>query len=535
MSLPSLELLNSEEVLQLFHELQVHQFELEIQNEELRASEASLDFFREKYFDLYDRAPVGYGTVSIDGVVLEANQTLSRLLGHAPGSLVQQPLSKYVLTEDQDTLYLLLKQLRQGHVVPATSIRFRRGPKDLFWAKIDATIVKDEAGEAVFRMVVIDSTQERIAEEALHLAGKLDSLESLAGGIAHDFNNLLGGIFGYIALARDFGKGDPRVVRSLEKASLVFDRAKSLTSQLLTFTKKNLPQRTRLALGPLVQKSAAFALAGTNVVARVSIDDDLLPAWVDENQIGQVLDNVILNAAQSMPQGGEVQIDVRNLTLEPLNGRSLAPGPFLEVTISDSGVGIPRALLERVFEPFFTTKSTGHGLGLATSHSIVVKHGGIIAAESVEGQGTTFRILLPATDLGTSEVLEAETTKHSGAGTVLIMDDEEFYRELLSTKIRGMGYRVVEAKDGDDALRLCQSEVSLRAAILDLTIKGGRGGKDTLPLLRARFPRLAVIAVSGFSEDPVIACPGDFGFTASLRKPFRPEELDALFEKHLGQ
>jgi len=515
--------------------LQVHQFELEIQNEELRTSETSLDLFREKYFDLYDRAPVGYGTVSSEGVILEANQTLADLLGRTPGSLVQQALSKQVLADDQDPLYFLLKRLRQGQPVPAMSIRFKRGDNDFFWAKIDSTIVKNETGEAVFRMVVTDSTQERIAEEALRLAGKLDSLESLAGGIAHDFNNLLGGIFGYIALARDFGKGDPQVVRYLDKATIVFDRAKNLTSQLLTFTKKNLPQRSRLPLGPLVQKSATFALAGTNVVARLAIDDDLLPAWIDENQMGQVLDNMILNAAQSMPQGGEVQVTARNVNLEPKNAHNLEAGPFLELTISDSGVGIPRALLGRIFEPFFTTKTTGHGLGLATSHSIVVKHGGKISVESTEGQGTTFRILLPATGHGDSEESEVAITKHAGTGTVLIMDDEEFYRELLSVQIRGMGYRVVEAKDGDEALRLCQSEASLRAAILDLTIKDGRGGKDTLPLLKALFPRLAAIAVSGFSEDPIIACPSDFGFTASLRKPFRPEELEALLEKYLGE
>ncbi len=257
----------------------------------------------------------------------------------------------------------------------------------------------------------------------------------------------------------------------------------------------------------------------------------------DENQLGQVIDNIIINANQAMPLGGRIKISASNILVEERRNTLLDAGNYVKISIKDEGIGIPPDLINRVFDPFFTTKQHGNGLGLATSYSIIRNHDGIIEAESAPGQGTTFYIYLPVSHKNRDSLVQHRQA-HRGSGRILIMDDEAFIREVASELLSGMGYSVTPAADGKEAIDLC---VALRdkgeqfsAAFFDLTIPGGMGGKETIGQIRKIFPDMPVFASSGFSEDHIMSHPADYGFTASIRKPYRGYELAELLNMHLG-
>ena len=517
----------------LLHELQVHQVELEIQNEELRATQTLLNLTRYEYIDLYEHAPVGYCTVSPEGILLKANKTFASLIVEENKPLEGQNLARFLTTEDQDKFYLFLRTLQKTRTAASIILQMRVGTRDSFCSRLDARFVDVPTGGSVIRVVVSDITREKLAEQALEVNVRLESLDALAGGIAHDFNNLLGGILGYITLAKEASYDSKRVLRYLEKAESVFGRARSLTLQLLAFSKRNAPQTKVMALRPLVEKCASFILSGSETQFQVTSGEPLWPAALDEDLIGQLVDNLVLNASQSMSQRGLVQISIHNITLSDAMVASLPAGSYLELTIADTGTGIPKALMSKIFDPFFTTKTTGHGLGLATAQSIVRKHGGVLFVDSVEGQGTTFHVVLPALPSGISLETDQAIVGHKGNGTILLMDDEPFNLEILSEMFGFLGYETLKAKDGEEALVMSVSQTNLKAAFLDLTVKGGNGGKDTVGPLLKMHPGLPVFAISGYCEDPIMSSPKTFGFTDSLQKPIRSVDLGALLAKHL--
>jgi CheY-like chemotaxis protein len=215
---------------------------------------------------------------------------------------------------------------------------------------------------------------------------------------------------------------------------------------------------------------------------------------------------------------------------------SLRGGSYVKITIEDNGVGIPQEIIKRIFDPFFTTKHKGNGLGLATCYSIIQKHDGFIDVESISGKGSCFHIYLPANKNEHVQNDAVLSLVHKGAGKVLLMDDEELVRDIAGTMLGDMGYTVIEAKDGEEALTLCveaeKNGESIYCAFFDLTIPGGMGGKEAIVKLREFAPEMPVFASSGFSEDPVIACPTEFGFTDSICKPFMSDDLAEMLNKH---
>jgi CheY-like chemotaxis protein len=253
--------------------------------------------------------------------------------------------------------------------------------------------------------------------------------------------------------------------------------------------------------------------------------------------MGQVFDNLIINAKQAMPSGGSILITARNHDLAEKENPILRAGRYIRISVSDTGAGIPPDQLKKIFDPFFTTKSEGSGLGLATCFSIVQKHEGYIEAESFPGMGSTFHILLPVSAKITEQSPESPVVEHRGSGTVLVMDDEEFITEIAGGMLSGMGYSVLIAGDGAAALRLCDEVLArgeeIDAAILDLTVPGGLGAREIVDDMKLKFPRMPVFASSGFSQDDIILKPSEYGFTGSIRKPYRRNELALLLMKHL--
>ncbi|MEI8254461.1 MAG: PAS domain S-box protein [Deltaproteobacteria bacterium] len=380
---------------------------------------------------------------------------------------------------------------------------------------------------------------ERSAIEArlLH-AQKLEALGVLAGGIAHDFNNLLAGLFGYIELAHADSPPGSTAAQCLESATQVFARAKSLTQQLLTFAKGGTPHVKATPFERLLRENVNFALSGSAVAARFELDPDIGSCLCDPDQMGQVIDNLTINAKQAMPGGGVLTVRVRMRHVSAGEHPGLAAGNWLEASFIDRGPGIPKELQARIFEPFFTTKSQGSGLGLATSYSILRRHKGLLEVESEPGNGSTFRLFLPA---ASPDALAIEQPRPSLAfrGRVLVMDDEEALRDVLRAMLAHLGCDATLAADAGSANGALAKAVAegrpYALLILDLTIPGGPGGKDLLADLRRRGDATPAMAISGYSDDPVMAHPEQFGFAAALAKPFNLAALGAALTRLLAK
>jgi PAS domain S-box-containing protein len=378
-------------------------------------------------------------------------------------------------------------------------------------------------------LVFLDvSTQKRMEEEVLR-ARKIESVGVLAGGIAHDFNNLLTGILGNISLARLFAGMDERIVQRLSEAEKACQRATALTQQLLTFAKGGAPVRRTVSMTELLHESTGFALRGSNVRAELVIADDLWPVHGDAGQLSQVLHNIVLNAAQAMLQGGSIQVRAENILVHAGLALPLPEGRYLKITVTDHGSGIPAQILPNIFDPYFTTKTYGSGLGLATAYAVVTKHGGYITATSEPGVQTTLALYLPASEQPLSAPPETSTRPGGGAGRILVMDDEEAICELLSEMLPVLGYEVVCTRDGTEAIAAYQDATAVGrpfvGVILDITVPGGLGGRETLAQLRALAPQVKAIISSGYANDPIMANFAQYGFSGVIAKPYTVESL----------
>jgi PAS domain S-box-containing protein len=377
-----------------------------------------------------------------------------------------------------------------------------------------------------------DITERTRMEDELHKAQKLESLGLLAGGIAHDFNNILTAIVGGIALARR-SMGQPATQQeTLEMAEKACLRARELTQQLLTFSRGGAPIRKPASVTELLEETAQFALRGSNVRCDLEVEQDLRLVEMDAGQMSQVLNNLLINAAQAMPHGGTVTLRAENFDLEAPDNRlpTLRPGLYVRVGVRDEGDGIPPEHLPNIFDPYFTTKPSGTGLGLATCYSIVKRHEGTIEVKTTPGKGTTFQIYLPATERELP-LSEAPARRATGrGGTVLVMDDDPMVRTVGSEMLRLLGYSVVAVNDGQQVLRTFREALAqgrtFEAIILDLTVPGGMGGREAAAALRELDPKAKLIASSGYSTDPIMADHKRYGFDGVVAKPYVPEDLE---------
>ena len=382
-------------------------------------------------------------------------------------------------------------------------------------------------------LVVRDITNAVRLEEERLKASKLTSLGVLAGGIAHDFNNILTAILGNISLAQMDAASDAQQ-SNLTEAERACVRAKALTKQLLTFSKGGAPVKKTVFLRETIREATSFALRGSNVKCEFQLPEGLWAVDADEGQIGQVINNLVINAKQAMPEGGIVTIQAENVpAAADGTGDSHAR---VRIAISDQGIGIPDEVRAKIFDPYFTTKKTGSGLGLATCYSIVKNHGGHIDVHSVMGRGTTMTISLLAEPVTAKKaVKEAAPAPQRGKGRVLIMDDEEAIRKLATAMLSRLGYRVDVAADGHEAIeKYVQARTDrdpFDTVIMDLTVPGGMGGKDAIKGLMSIDPGVAAIVSSGYADDPVMAEFRDYGFKGVVPKPFSLGELSKVLQQ----
>jgi len=398
-----------------------------------------------------------------------------------------------------------------------------------------ATPLRNDDG-AIEGMVLVlrDVSDAQRLEQERQKADRLESLGVLAGGIAHDFNNILTAILGNVSIARADPSVDAAAAEYLGEAERACVRATTLTHQLLTFSKGGAPVKRAASLNDLVREAVGFALRGTNVRCDFELSDELWAAEVDEGQMVQVINNLVINGQQAMPDGGTIVVRSENVPASADGGGSAAE---IRISVADHGVGIPEANLHRIFDPYFTTKRTGSGLGLATAYSIVRNHGGRIDIQSAMDQGTTVTVTLPARPGLPAARRATALAPRTGTGRILVMDDEESLRKLVCAMLERLGYEVELAADGYEAIELYRRAMEenrdFDAVIMDLTVPGGMGGKDAIRGLLRIDPAVRAIVSSGYADDPVLADYARHGFKAIVPKPFGSAELSAALDQVL--
>jgi CheY-like chemotaxis protein len=293
-------------------------------------------------------------------------------------------------------------------------------------------------------------------------------------------------------------------------------------------------------MSEIIQESCNFTLRGSNVKCEYSHAGNLWPVNVDEGQMSQVIHNLILNADQSMPEGGEIVIECENVMIHTDAGLPLAEGRYVKIVVKDRGTGIAEEHRQKIFDPYFTTKEMGRGLGLAITYSIIKNHGGHIKVESQLGAGTKFILYIPASEKQFEKEAHTKETLCTGQGKILIMDDEEMVRNALGEMLSYIGYDVEYAKDGAEAIEIyrnCEkSSDPFDLVILDLTIPGGMGGKSAVKTLLEINPKVKAIVSSGYSKDPVMAKYREYGFCDVIIKPFKsPEELSMTLNRVINK
>ncbi len=462
------------------------------------------------------------------GTLTYANAAFSGMWGYPSGELAG--LNIRDLAADKEQAFRVLSVLKtDGRWIGEIEAEKKDGTT--FTVQMAAHAVKGSDGNTICLMAsCIDVSDQVRMREELQRAQKLESLSLFAAGIAHDFNNLLTGIFNGLDIMRDSLPLQSPAKPQFDMAMSVFERAKDLTRRLLSFTKGETSRRRRLEVEDIVRESCALSLSGSSIRHSVTVCEGPWVVEADANQLSQVFNNIVINARQAMQDQGLMEISIENRVLSADAIGGLPAGDYVSIRFQDTGPGIPENTMPHIFDPFFSTKMEGSGLGLATSYAIAKDHGGHIGASSRPGSGAVFEVWLPALRAGQKEREKTQAPeKIGGYGRILVMDDEETIRELAEYILKKGGYEVTCAESGREALEIYRSAADehhpFDLVILDLTVRGGMGGEETLAELQRVNPRIAAIASTGYSDEGTNSRLKEAGFLAQLPKPYRSYEL----------
>jgi PAS domain S-box-containing protein len=504
---------------------------------ERKRAEQALRDSEARFRTLFEAAVEGILVADIETArVRFANPALCEMLGYVRDELLGRSLGDIHPAEHaSEVLAAVERHLRHGEPADLDTFCLRKDGSCFPVAMRGASLTL--GGREHMACFLADTTSRCQLENERLRTQKVDAIGRLAGGIAHDFNNLLQGVFGFLSLARLANENTARCMAMLGQAEKALQQAVHLTTQLLTFSKGGQPVKKPIDIGPLVRSAASFALSGSSVDSIFEIEDHLAVVDADEGQITQVVQNIVLNAAQAMPLGGTVRVVVQTSRAPgPGMPLQLAAGSFVAISVADTGVGIPPQYLSKLFDPYFTTKDKGTGLGLATSYAIVKNHRGHIDVQSVAGQGSTVTVYLPVSQAGRAADAPRPRCelRRTRAARVLVMDDDPVVLHVTALLLRSLGHQVDTALEGASALEIYRSALAASSAhnlvVLNLTVRGGMGGVETARKLREIDPAVRLVVSSGYSDEAAAMEVRKLGCLAFLKKPFDASSLQATLE-----
>ncbi len=500
----------------------------------IRAAEAALKASEARFRSLSESSPDVIFTLDNDGAFTYLNPAFETLLGGRREDALGRPFTALIHPEggDADGWETLLARVRDAgetvRDVEVTVAHAEGTPRQLSVSCAPNRIGADAAEGLVG--VMKDVTEQRKMETRLQTALKMEAVGTLAGGLAHDFNNLLTGVLGHVSLMRlSIGDDSPHLDR-IEQIEKAVESGAELTRQLLGFARGGKYEVLPVDVNRLVDETVAmFARTRKELTIRKAFGADVGAVEADRGQIEQVLLNLFINARHAMPEGGTLFLATETVILdEDVTGpHGIAPGPFVKISVTDTGTGIEKDHLGKIFEPFFTTRPRGRGtgLGLASAYGIVKNHGGLITVYSESGRGSTFNIHLPASDRQADAVAPAPTVPARGSGTVLLVDDEAMIREIGRDLLAELGYEVITAAGGAEAVeRFQEHRDRIHLVILDMIMPEMSGG-ETFDRLREIDPSVSVLLASGYSENGQAAEILKRGCRGFIQKPFSLRRL----------
>ena len=479
--------------------------------------------------------------VAQDGMFKFVNPMALKLLKCTEDELVNKSFIDFIHPDDQDMVVNLYRKRIKGEAVAKRyTYRIKLADGSIKWGEVSSTAIEWEGRPAALTLIN-DVTERKKMEDEMCKADKLESIGILAGGIAHELNNYMAVLLGNVYLAKLYKHDLQKVLEKLENIEQATLHAKELSDQLFTYAKGAVLAKKVVSINRFMVENVKFTLSGSKISCDFDIDRNLHMVEIDEAQFRQVLNNIVINATQAMPEGGVIKVAAKNITITAASEALFLPlpeGNYVEISIKDEGIGIPEKYLQKIFDPYFTTKQDGSGLGLATSYSIIQNHAGYLRVESEMGVGTTFYIYLPAsTHAGMNAPVKEDDQNIYGRGKILVMDDQEDYLKVIEETLSACGYAVSLARDGREASEIYMNALNqgqpFDLVIMDITAPA-LAGKNTIKELLDRDPAVKAIVSSSYLNDPIMANFRDYGFKGVIRKPFVIEELTRLICDTLG-
>lgn len=503
--------------------------------EALRRSEA-------RYRSLVQSAAYGIYRASRKGKFLDVNPALITMLGYGSAEEVLALDAQKDVFRNPEELDRLMEECKRKGRLDNFEIKWKRKDENVITVRLSGSVVSSEKEPEEFLEVIAeDITEKRVLEDQFRQAQKMEAVGRLAGGVAHDFNNLLMVISGYTEVLLEHLEQDASLHAKAEAVQQAAERATTLTRQLLAFSRRQLLELKVVDLNTIISDMERLLtpLIGETIQLSTELSPALGRTRADAGQLEQVLMNLVVNAKDAMPAGGKIIIRTSNIELDNSYRREhtyIQPGPYIMLSVSDTGCGMDKETQSRIFEPFFTTKEKGKGtgLGLSTVYGIIKQSGGYVFAHSEVGHGTTFRIFLPRVEepADCKGAVNQARGEARGSETVLLVEDEESVRQLVRETLQSRGYSVIDAADGEQALAIASTQNAIHLMITDVVMPGINGQELAKEILKTH-PATKVLFLSGYAEDTIrqqALPPG----TAFLQKPFTLQTLLRKTREVLG-